>query len=57
MAPLTVRTEQGPVSELIRTEAHSYDVISGIANKNIPAVFKHQCHPVGENKDISRLSG
>ena len=50
--PLTVGTEQGSISELIRTEAHSYDVISGIADKNIPAVYNHQCHLERENKDI-----
>ena len=33
MNPLTVGIEQGPISELIRTEAHSYDVLSGIADK------------------------
>ena len=36
----------------IRTEAHSYNVISCIADKNIPAVVNHQCHLVRENKDI-----
>ena len=45
-------TEQRPISELIRTEAHSYDVISGIADKNIPAVVNHQCHLVRQNRDI-----
>ena len=45
-------TEQRPISELIRTEAHSYDVISGIADKNKPAVVHHQCHLVRQNRDI-----
>ena len=49
MTPLTVGTEQGPIRELIRTEAHSYDVISSIADKN---VFNHQCHLVRENNGI-----
>ena len=52
MTPLTVGTEQGPISELITTWAHSYDVISGIADKNIPAIFNHQCRLVRENNDI-----
>ena len=52
MSSLTVGTEQGPISELIRTEAHSYDVISDIADKNVPTVFNHQCHMVRENNHI-----
>ena len=38
MNPLTVGTEQRrrPISELIRTETHIYDIISGIADKKIP---------------------
>ena len=40
------------MSELIRTEAHIYDVISGIAERNICAVFNHRCHLVREDKDI-----
>ena len=52
ISPLTVGTEQGLIIELIRTEAHSYDVISGIADKNIPVVFNYQCHLVRKNKDI-----
>ena len=36
MTPLTAGTEQGPISELIRTETHIYDIISGIADKKIP---------------------
>ena len=40
-------TEQRPISELIRTEAHSYDVISGIADKNKPAVVHQR-----QNRDI-----
>ena len=53
--PLRVGTEQGPNSEMIRTEAHSYDVTSDnadMADKSIAAVFNHQCHLVRENKDI-----
>ena len=50
MSPLTMGTEQRPIRELIRIEAQSYDVISGIADKNIPAVFNHQCHLVREQR-------
>ena len=44
-------TEQGPICEVIRSEAHSYHIISDIADNNIP-VFNHQCHLVRVNKDI-----
>ena len=58
MTRLTVGTEQGAISELIRSEAVSDDVISGIGDNNIPAVFNHQCHMVRERANtLSRLTG
>ena len=51
-SPLTVGTEQGPISALMRSEASSCDIISGIADKNSPAVFNHYCPRKGPHTEI-----